>query len=81
MHNITEDTLVDARDLMCPMPVMAATKAMRRLPPGQVLKVMATDRGSLADIPAWAEENGDELLESGEDSGVFVFYVRKALAE
>ena len=81
MHDITEDQLVDARDLMCPMPVMAATRAMRRLIPGQVLKVMATDRGSLADIPAWAEENGNELLESGEDGGVFVFYVRKAPAE
>ena len=81
MQNITEDKLVDARDLMCPMPVMAATKAMRRLTPGQVLKVMATDRGSLADIHAWAEENGDELIDSGEDSGVFVFYVRKAAGE
>jgi len=81
MQNITEDKLVDARDLMCPMPVMAATKAMRRLAAGQVLKVMATDRGSLADIPAWAEENGDELVDSGEESGVFVFYVRKAAGE
>jgi tRNA 2-thiouridine synthesizing protein A len=81
MQNIVEDKLVDARDLMCPMPVMAATKAMRRLTPGQVLKVLATDRGSLADIPAWAEENGDELISSGEDSGTFVFYVRKAVDE
>jgi TusA-related sulfurtransferase len=81
MQNITEDKLADARDLMCPMPVMAATKAMRRLEPGQVLKVMATDRGSLADIPAWAVENGDELLSSGEENGTFVFYVRKSPAE
>ncbi|HEX9355670.1 MAG TPA: sulfurtransferase TusA family protein [Streptosporangiaceae bacterium] len=81
MRNITEDKLVDARDLMCPMPVMAATKAMRRLAPGQVLKVLATDRGSLADIPAWADANGDELLDSGEDGGAFVFYVRKAAEE
>jgi tRNA 2-thiouridine synthesizing protein A len=81
MQNITEDKLVDARDLMCPMPVMAATKAMRRLAPGQVLKVVATDRGSLADIPAWAEENGDELIQTGEDGGVFAFYVRKAADE
>lgn len=78
---ITEDKLVDARDLMCPMPVLAATKAMRNLSPGQVLKVLATDRGSLADIPAWAEANGDELLQSGEDGGVFVFYVCKGLGE
>ncbi len=78
MPDITEDQLVDARDLMCPMPVMAASKARRRLPGNQVLKILATDRGSLSDIPAWAEANGDELLDSGEDNGVYVFYVRKA---
>jgi tRNA 2-thiouridine synthesizing protein A len=81
MQDIKEDKLVDARDLMCPMPVMAATKAMRRLSPGQVLKVLATDRGSLGDIPAWAEANGDEMLGHGEDGGVFVFFVRKAAEE
>ncbi|GAA1827576.1 sulfurtransferase TusA family protein [Actinomadura chokoriensis] len=75
--DITEDRVVDARDLMCPMPVMAATKARRRLEPGQVLKVLATDRGSLGDIPAWAEANDDEILDSGEQDGVFFFYVRK----
>lgn len=79
--DIAEDRLVDARDLMCPMPVMAATKAMRRLAPGQVLKVLATDRGSLGDIPAWAEANEDELVESGEQDGVFVFYIRKNAGE
>lgn len=78
MQDLSEDKLVDARDLMCPMPVMAATKAMRKLDPGEVLKVLATDKGSLGDIPAWAEANGDELLDLGEDGGVFVFYVRKA---
>jgi TusA-related sulfurtransferase len=77
MQRMTEDQVVDARDLMCPMPVMAATRARRRLQPNQVLKILATDRGSLSDIPAWAEANGDELLESGEDNGVYVFYVRK----
>jgi TusA-related sulfurtransferase len=78
MQQITEDQVVDARDLMCPMPVMAATKAMRRLQPGQILKVLATDRGSLSDMPAWAEANGDEMLDYGEDNGVFVFYIRKS---
>jgi TusA-related sulfurtransferase len=78
MPDIVEDQLVDARDLMCPMPVMAATRARRRLRPHQILKILATDRGALSDIPAWAEANGDELLDSGEDHGVYVFYVRKA---
>jgi TusA-related sulfurtransferase len=78
MQQITEDVLVDARELMCPMPVMAATKAMRRMQPHQILKVMATDRGALSDIPAWAESTGNELMDSGEADGALVFYIRKS---
>ncbi len=74
---INVDEVVDARDLMCPMPVLAATKAMRLLEPGQVLKVLATDKGSLSDMPAWAEDSGNELLSAGTEDGVFVFYIRK----
>jgi tRNA 2-thiouridine synthesizing protein A len=75
---INADDVVDARDLMCPMPVLAATKAMRLLEPGQILKVLATDKGSLSDIPAWAGDNGHELLSSGTEDGALAFYVRKA---
>jgi tRNA 2-thiouridine synthesizing protein A len=75
---IDVDDTVDARDLMCPMPVLAATKAMRLLQPGQVLKVLATDRGALSDMPAWADDNGHELLSSGTDGATLVFYIRKA---
>ncbi|MFP5335425.1 MAG: sulfurtransferase TusA family protein [Actinomycetes bacterium] len=77
MSESTADQVVDARHLMCPMPVMAATKAMRRLQPGQVLEVQATDRGALSDIPAWAESTGNELLFSEEAGGVLVFRIRK----
>ena len=66
MHDITEDVLVDARELMCPMPVMAATKAMRRMQPLQVLKMLVTDRGAMGDFPAWADDTGHELVVSGE---------------
>ena len=75
--DIAVDEVVDARDLMCPMPVLAATKAMRRLAAGQVVKVLATDKGSLSDIPAWAEDNGYELLYSGTEDNVLVFLIRK----
>lgn len=76
-EQISADEVVDARDLMCPMPVLAATKAMRFLEPGQVLKVLATDKGALSDIPAWAEDTDNELLSSGTEDGVLVFYIRK----
>lgn len=72
----TDDT-VDARNLMCPMPVLAATKTMRLLEPGRVLKILATDKGALSDIPAWADDNGHQLLSSGTEDGALVFYVRK----
>jgi tRNA 2-thiouridine synthesizing protein A len=76
--DVDVDEVVDARDLMCPMPVLAATKAMRRLEPNQVIKVLATDRGSLSDIPAWAEDNGHELVSQESDGDVLVFVVRKS---
>jgi tRNA 2-thiouridine synthesizing protein A len=45
--------------------------------PGQVLKIIATDKGSLADIPAWADDTGNELLDTQSGDGRFVFLVRK----
>ena len=77
-EEITADETVDARDLMCPMPVLAATKAMRLLEPGQVLKVLATDKGALSDIPAWAEDTDNELVSSRTEDGVLTFYIRKS---
>lgn len=77
MGEIKEDKLVDASGLSCPMPVVKAARQMRALAPGQILKIVATDGGSLADIPAWADDTGNELLESHSDGGRYVFFVRK----
>ena len=71
------DAVLDARGLLCPMPIVKAAKAMRDLEPGQVLQLLATDRGSLVDVPAWAEDTGNELLATGDEDGVFSFHVRK----
>ena len=77
MATTHEDLVLDARGLLCPMPIVKTAKAMKELEPGQVLKVMATDRGALTDVPAWAETTGNELLESLEEDGVLVFHLRK----
>jgi TusA-related sulfurtransferase len=81
MSELTEiqaDQTLDARGLLCPMPIVKTAKAMKELEPGQVLKVMATDRGSIADIPAWCESTGHELAGSYEEDGdVLVFLIRK----
>jgi tRNA 2-thiouridine synthesizing protein A len=74
---IAIDQVLDAKGLLCPMPVVKTAKAMKSLEPGQTLQLFATDRGSVADIPAWAEQTGNELVDWHEEDGVYVFLVRK----
>jgi tRNA 2-thiouridine synthesizing protein A len=71
------DSVLDARGQLCPMPVLNAAKAMRGKPPGHVLKLLATDRGSLADVPAWAADTGNELLWQSQEDGVYTYLLRK----
>lgn len=73
----TEDMVLDARGQLCPMPVMRTSKLIRQLAPGQVLKVLATDRGALVDMPAWAEDTGNLLIETAEQDGALVFWIRR----
>ena len=73
-----EDKLLDTSGLLCPMPIVKAAKEMRALQPGQILKIVATDKGALADVPAWADDTGNELLQTRDEGGRYVFFVRKA---
>lgn len=77
MADVTEDRLLDMRGFQCPIPVVKANLAIKEMAPGQVLKVLATDRGAISDFPAWAEDTGNELVSTGEDDGVLVFWIRK----
>jgi TusA-related sulfurtransferase len=81
MASIAEDKVLDARGLLCPMPIVRASKEIKALMPGQILKVIATDRGAIADFPAWAEDTGNELVEWREEGGALVFFVRKGPGE
>lgn len=62
------ETVVDARGLRCPMPLLKARKALATLPPGARLQVWATDRGAPADFKAYCAQTGHELL--GVEPGV-----------
>ena len=81
MAQIQEDQTLDARELLCPMPVVKTAKAMKELGPGQVLKIVATDRGAITDLPAWAETTGNEMLAWHEEDDQLVFLIRKGGAE
>jgi tRNA 2-thiouridine synthesizing protein A len=61
------------------MPVVRASKAIEPLEEGQVLKILATDKGSVLDLPAWAHDTGNEVVTTAEEFGAFVFYVRKGI--
>ncbi len=74
---ISEDRTLDCRGLLCPMPIVKTSKEIRGLAPGQVLKVVATDRGAIADMPAFAEDTGNSLLEWHQDGSELVFYIRR----
>ena len=71
------DKEYDASGLACPLPIVKTKKALSDMSSGQVLKVMATDPGSVCDMAAFAEQTGNALLEQGEGDGKFVFYLRK----
>lgn len=77
MQDIHEDRLLDARGFQCPIPVVKTNQEIKAMEPGQVLKVLATDKGALADFPAWAEDTGNEIVTSGEEEGALVFFIRK----
>jgi tRNA 2-thiouridine synthesizing protein A len=66
---------VDAKGMNCPMPVLQAKKALRKLSSGDTLEVLATDAGSVADFEAFSRATGNELSESGETDGVFRFLI------
>jgi tRNA 2-thiouridine synthesizing protein A len=71
------DTLLDARGLKCPLPVLRARKAMQSLAPGAVLQVLATDPGSVRDFEAFCAATGHALVEQSEEGGAYSFRVRK----
>lgn len=71
------DITIDAKGKKCPMPVLLASRAMKTLETGQVMLVEATDNGSKSDIPSWAKDTGNELLEASTTDGVHSYLIRK----
>ena len=75
---VNYDKELDARGLACPLPIVKTNKAISQMASGQVLRVMATDSGSVADMQAYAEQTGHALLSSTQESGVYVFYLKRS---
>ena len=71
------DVLLDTRGLKCPLPVLRARKAMQGVAPGGVLRVLATDPGTVRDFEAFCAATGHELVERTQGEGEFTYRIRK----
>jgi tRNA 2-thiouridine synthesizing protein A len=71
------ETVLDVQGMSCPLPVLKANRALRSMPPGSCLRVLATDRAAVADFHAFCEETGHSLLAWTEAAGVFSFLLRR----
>ena len=71
------DKDLDARGLNCPLPILRAKKALGELQSGQVLRVIATDPGSVKDFAAFCKQTGHEMLAQAEANKEFTFFMKK----
>ena len=72
------DQELDASGLNCPLPILRAKKTLTAMDSGKVLRIIATDPGSVKDFEAFSKQRGNPLLESREEGGKFVFLMRKS---
>jgi len=71
------DKDLDARGLNCPLPILRAKKALAELASGQILRIVATDPGSVKDFEAFSKQTGNQLLSQSEANKEFTFFLKK----
>jgi tRNA 2-thiouridine synthesizing protein A len=71
------DKELDAKGLNCPLPILRAKKSLGEMTSGQVLRIIATDPGSVKDFVAFAKQTGNELLSSAENNKEFEFFIKR----
>ena len=69
---------LDAKGLNCPLPILKAKKMLKSMPEGDVLEIVSTDPGSVADFAAFCRQTGNELVSSGNEGDVYNFEIKKA---
>ena len=70
-------TTLDLKGLSCPLPIVRTAAAFKTLRPGEVVEVLATDPGSVADFTAWSKATGNPLLEHTSEGGIYRFVIRR----
>ena len=75
--DVTPASVLDAKGLSCPMPLLRTKKEIGKIGSGEILQVDGTDPGSRNDIPGWCERSGHEYLGEKEGDGFFSFFIKK----
>jgi tRNA 2-thiouridine synthesizing protein A len=74
---MNHDKELDARGLNCPLPILRARKALNEMTSGQVLRIVATDPGSVKDFEAFAKQTGNALLSQSGSDKEYTFLMQK----
>jgi tRNA 2-thiouridine synthesizing protein A len=76
-EDIKVDLELDLKGLLCPLPMVRVSQNITKIPVGGVIKAIATDPGSLADIPSWARTTGNEVIKTDRQDKDIIFYVKR----
>lgn len=74
---LNADKILDCSGMLCPLPVIKTSRAIKELAVGQVLKLIATDPGAPPDMKAWSNQTGNQLLDTHQEDEKFIFYIRR----
>jgi TusA-related sulfurtransferase len=77
MSDTKPDLELDLRGLLCPMPMVKVSQNISKVPVGGTVRAIATDAGSMADIPAWAKSTGNEVVQAEKVGSEYVFLVKR----
>jgi|TARA_B100001079_G_scaffold74245_1_gene63843 tRNA 2-thiouridine synthesizing protein A len=77
MNDILYDQELDCKGMNCPLPILKTKKQVDTMEVGQVLKMVATDPGSINDMNAWTRRTGHEMVSHNEEGGIYSFFIKK----
>ena len=77
MSEMTSNMELDCQGMNCPLPILKTKKAIDAMSSGEVLKMVATDAGSVNDMASWSKRTGNEVIDHTEEGGVHTFYIKK----
>ena len=77
MTETAPDEELDARGLLCPLPVLKAARRMRAMAPGTVLRLLADDPAAVVDVPHFCAEQGHDLLQARDEEGGRAYLIRR----